>query len=407
MAITKGPLNGIRVLDMTQAHAGPFGTMLLGDLGAEIIKLETPTGDLIRLGDPQTNIFNYYVLALNRNKKSISLDIRGELGKKAFYDLVKKSDVVISNFRSDVPKRQGSDFETLKKINPRVIRCNISGYGETGPYTGYPAFDIIACGHSGILSISGDSVTQTPVIPGGIALADMMGGLFGVMSVLAALLNRDKDGKGVKAEASLLNSLITMQKVIFQRYFIDGKEPSFQGARHTLLPTYGIFHTKDGFLTLAPPTGDLKLLELADLDWMLEDPKFNNIVNIAINRDEFSKHFEEALRQKTTDEWIKILRDDNDIPSGPVLNYTQVVNDPQVLHNNVIKEMEIKGQKYKTIGSVFNIHGAIEGEPETAPDLGEHTEEILKNLLGYSDDLIKEIKLETEAAIPRLKARHQ
>ena len=213
MAITKGPLSGIRVIDMTQAHAGPFGTMLLSDLGAEIIKLEPPTGELMRFGDPNANLLNYYVVTLNRNKKSIALDIRSESGKKAFQELVKKSDVVISNFRADVPKRQGSDFETLIKINPGIIRCNISGYGETGPYTKYPAFDIIACGHSGILSISGDPETDTPVIPGGIAMADMLGGIYAVLHILAALINRDKDKKGVKADVSLLNSLILRQRV--------------------------------------------------------------------------------------------------------------------------------------------------------------------------------------------------
>ncbi|MDY6933561.1 MAG: CoA transferase [Spirochaetota bacterium] len=405
MAITKGPLSGVRIIDMTQAHAGPFGTMLLSDLGAEIIKLESPTGDLIRFGDPKVNIFNYYVLSLNRNKRSISLDLQGKLGKQAFYDLVKISDVVISNFRADVPRRQGSDFVTLKKINPQIIRCNITGYGETGPYTNYPAFDIIACGHSGILSISGDPKTNTPVIPGGIALADMMGGIYAAMSIIASLINRDRDGKGVKADVNLLDSLIFMQKVLFQNYFLGGNAPTLQGGRHIMLPTYGIFETKDGFITLSPPTGNFEMLELVGLGWMKDDPKYNNVINIFINNKEFTILLEEALRKKTTDEWLKILRDENDIPSGPVLYYSQVVNDPQVIHNDVIKEMEIKGEKYKTIGSIFNIHDSIEGEPETAPDLGEHTEDILKNLLSYSDDLIKEIMAETEAAIPRMAAR--
>ncbi|MDY6934753.1 MAG: CoA transferase [Spirochaetota bacterium] len=404
MAITKGPLSGIRIIDMSQAHAGPFGTMLLGDLGAEIIKLESPIGDMLRMGDPKVTILNYYILSLNRNKKSLVLDLGSKHGKQAFYDLVKKSDVVYSNFRADVPKRQGSDFDTLEEINPNIIRCNISGYGPTGPYIGYPSYDIIACGHSGILSISGDPKVNKPVIPGGIAMADMMGGIYGVMSVLAALINRAKDKEGLRVEVNLLDSLLLMQKAIFQHYFSFNQVPSFQGRRHTMLPTYGVFETSDGYLTIGPSDESL-LLRLAGLEWMLEDPKFNNTVNRILNGQEFTPLFEEAIRKKTTAEWVKIFRDENDIASGPVLNYEQVANDPQVSHNNMIKEMEIKGEKYKTIGTFFKMPGVIQGEPETAPDLGEHTEEILKNILGYSDDLIKEIKAENEAAIPRLQSR--
>jgi crotonobetainyl-CoA:carnitine CoA-transferase CaiB-like acyl-CoA transferase len=404
MAITNGPLSGIRVIDMSQAHAGPFGSMLLGDLGAEVIKLEPPTGDLIRFGDPNVTTFNYYVLSLNRNKKSIILDITSELGKKAFCDLVKKSDVVYSNFRAGVSKRQGSDYETLKKINPDIIRCNISGYGETGPYEAYPAYDIIACGHSGLLSISGDPETNKAVIPGGIAFADMMGGIFGALSVLSALISRDKDKKGAEANTNLLDSLIFMQKVMFQHFFTGGGEPGFQGNRHTILPTYGIFSTKDGNITLAPPTNDNLLIDVMGLGWMLEDPKFDNVVSRVLNKVEFTEIFEEKLLEKTTNEWLKIFRDENDIPSGPVLDYDDIANDPQVAHNEMVKEMELKGEKYKTIGSVFKFSDPIKGEAEPAPDLGQHTSEILKNILGYSDEIIKKIKIESDAAKSNMKS---
>ncbi|MDY6933672.1 MAG: CoA transferase [Spirochaetota bacterium] len=405
MAITKGPLSGIRIIDMSHAHAGPFGTMLLSDLGAEIIKLEPPTGDLMRFGMPtiEVNPLFFYILTLNRNKRSIILDITAEHGRKAFDELVKISDVVFSNFRSDVPKRQGTDYETLKKINPRIIRSNISGYGETGPYVKYPAFDIIACGHSGILSISGEPGSH-PIIPGGIAMADMMGGIFAVMSVLAALVNRDREGRGAKVESSLLNSLLIMQKVIFQNYFTTGEKPGLQGRRHHMLPTYGIFETKDSFITLGP-TDDSLLLKIVGLEWMLEDPKFSNMLDRLANVEEFTKHFEEALRQRTTDDWLKVIRDENNMASGPVLDYDQVANDPQVLKNEMITEIELKGKKYKTIASVFKMPGVIEGTPEPAPDHGQHTEEILKELLNYSDDMIQNIVEENKLGVWRMQER--
>lgn len=403
MSIRKAPLKGIRILDLTQAHAGPFGTMLLGDLGAEIIKIEPPTGDMLRFGEEKISPFLYYTLSLSRNKKSVVLDLTGELGKKAFYDLVRISDIVISNNRADVPKRQGTDYDTLKKINPGIIRCNITGYGETGPYTHYPSYDIIACGQSGILSLSGEP-GKAPVIPGGVAMADMAGGTFGAFSVLAALVKRAGDGKGAKIEINLLDSLLLLQQVMFQNYFRTGDAPGRQGNRHIMVSPYGIYPTKDGFMTIGPSDAN-KVIKLVGLEWMLSDERFKDTHSRILNRPAFDKHLEEALLKKTTEEWIRILREENDIACGPVLDYNQVVNDPQVRHNNMIWEMEVHGEKYETIGSIFKMPGEIEGEPDPPPDLGEHTTEILKNLLSYSDERLEAVLKENESALPRLKER--
>ncbi|MDY6933562.1 MAG: CoA transferase [Spirochaetota bacterium] len=410
MSITQGPLKGIRVIDMTHAHAGPFGTMLLGDLGAEIIKLEPPPGEMMRMGEKKVSLTSYYFTGLNRNKKGLVLDLKGELGRKAFHELVKKSDIVYSNLRAGVPTRQGTDFETLSKINPRIIRCNISGYGETGPCRSYPSFDIIACGHSGILSVSGDPKTNTPVIPGGIALADMMGGIFGTMSVLAALFKRNRDDKGVKIEFNLLNGLMVMQQVLFQNYFLTGNNPPLQGQRHSTTAAYGIFDTKDGHITLAPvkQTDKETLLKLIGLEKLLNDPKFKTREDMIMNRIELNEHIEKALLKRNTDEWVKLFRDENDIPCGPVLNYDQIITDPQVLHNKMFIEMELRGERYKTIGTIFKLSNEselIQGTPDPPPDLDEHTDEILQSLLGYSDETIKAIRAESEAAIPIWKAR--
>ena len=402
MAI-KGPLTGIRVLDMTQAHAGPFGTMLLGDLGAEIIKIESPLGDLLRLGEKKMSPFLYYTLSLNRNKKSLVLDLSSDEGKKVLYDLVKISDVVISNARAGVPERQGTDFDTLKKINPEIIRCNISGYGETGPYKDYPSYDIIACGQSGILSLSGEP-GRAPVIPGGVAFADMCGGIFGVFSVMAALIQRNNTKKGMKVETNLLDILLLMQQVMFQSYFLSNNPPGPQGNRHIMISPYGVYPTKDGYLTLGPSDANL-VISLVGLEWMLKDEKFAELGNRMANRVEFDQHFEKALLEKTTDEWLKILRDENDIACGPVVTYDKVVNDPQVKHNDMIKEMEVHGEKYKTIGSIFKMGENIQGDAEVPADLGQHTEEIIRDLLGYSQEKTDEIIKLNDESISRLKKK--
>jgi crotonobetainyl-CoA:carnitine CoA-transferase CaiB-like acyl-CoA transferase len=326
-----------------------------------------------------------------------------EHGKKAFYDLVRISDVVISNNRAGVPKRQGTDFETLKKINPGIIRCNLSGYGETGPCSNFPSYDIIACGHSGILSLSGGP-GRTPVIPGGVALADMAGGTFAAFSVLAALMKRTRDGKGMNVETNLLDCLLLIQQTMFQNYFLTGKVPGLQGSRHFMVSPYGIYDTKEGFLVIGAGNPN-NVLKLVGFEWMLSDERFKDPTSRLSNLKEFNEFFEEKLLKKTADEWVKLLRDENDIACGPVKNYDQVVNDPQVLHNNMIREMELHGERYKTIGSIFKFPGEIEGTPEPPPDLGEHTEEILRNLMCYSDMQIKEILSENEAALERLKKK--
>ncbi len=403
MTLKNGPLSGVRVIALTQALSGSFGTMLLGDLGAEIIKLEPPTGDLLRFGKKKVDRSLYYTLALNRNTKSLVLDLGSAKGLEAFYGLVKISDVVISNYRAGVTKRLGTDFDTLKKINPKIIRTNITGYGETGPYSNFPSFDIVACGHSGILSLSGEK-GRPPVIPGGIPLADMMGGIFGAFSVLTGLVKRNGSGKGMQLDTNLLDCLILLQQTLFQNYDLTGEVPGHQGNRHQMVSPYGIYETKDGYLTIGPADPD-EVVKLVGLEWTLSDEKFKDLQARLDHQEEFDNLIEEKLKQKKSDEWIRILRDENDIACGPILDYAQAIKDPQIKHNKMIWNMELRGEKYKTVGSLFKIPETVEGTPEPPPDMGAHTEEILKNLLGYSDGRVKEILLENNQAVPRLKER--
>ena len=389
MAITKGPLKGIRIIDLSQNQSGPFGSMLLGDLGAEVIKVEPSQGDAARNGKKELDLEDYCMLGLNRNKKSLVLDITSSHGQKAFFKLVKTSDVVYSNFRPEILKKLGLDFETLKKHNPGVIQCNISGFGKEGPYKNLPDEGLFVSGYTGVLSLSGEE-DKLPVIPGGVALAEMSAGIFATLSILAALIHQNKEKKGIEIDANLFNSLLTMEKIFFQNMFATSVIPGLQGRRHHLMTTYGIFSTKDGYITIGP-SDDIKLTDLVGLEWMKSDPKFDSTFNRMVNKAEFTEHFEKRLLTKSTSEWLKIIRDDNDLAAGPVLNYEQISNDPQIRENQIIKEMELKNKKYKTVGSIFNMPGVIEGKAESAPDLGQHTEEILKNILDYSDEQIGEI----------------
>ncbi len=403
MTITKGLLSGVRILDLTQALAGPFGTMLLGDLGAEIIKIEPPSGDLLRMGEAKISPSSYYFTSVSRNKKSVILDIQSESGLEAFYDLAKISDVVVSNYRAGVVQRQKTDFETLKKINPGIIRCNLSGYGESGPCSGYPSYDIIACGESGILSLSGEP-GQTPIIPGGIPMADISGGILSAFMILAALFRRDKTGRGIKLEPNLLDSLLLYQQLFIQTYLMTGEEPGLQGKRHRLVFPYGIYTTKGGFMTIGPADTDL-IIKLVGLEWMFEDSKFKTHEARKTNRQEFETYFEKALLAKTTDQWIELLRDNNDIACGHVKSYEQLSKDPQIIHNNMICEMEINGEKYRTLKSIFRIPDEFEGTPDQPPDLGENTMEILKDHLQYSDDKIDKILADNKEAMSKGKLR--
>lgn len=388
----RGPLNSVRILDLSQAHAGPYGSQILGDLGAEVIKIEPPRrGDIARALSPNIRGEGYYTLALNRNKKSVALDLYTESGKEAFHDLVGVSDVVFDNFKTGVTKRLGVDFETLKKINPEIISCSITGYGPSGPYKSRSALDDIVQGIAGSMSLLGDADGSPlrPVIP----IADLSGGFFGAMGVVVALYKRQKTGGGVKVEVNLLECTMSLMSNHFQMYFLSGKPPQLQGKRHPAAPL-GVFQTRNGYMTLGISWPNIA--HLLNKSWLLEDPRFATKEKRLANKRELEGIMEEAFLEKDTEEWLGLF-EKNDIMAGPINSLDAVEQDPHVIHNETIINMDhpLCGP-IKAVATPIHIENAIYGQHEPPATLGQHTDEVLKSLLGYSDEKMKNLREEGE-----------
>lgn len=394
-----GPLTGIRVLDLSQAAAGPYGSMILGDLGAEIIKIESHEGDLARrMAGPQHKGESYYYLAVNRNKKSIILNLRTKTGKEAFCDLVKVSDVVWDNFRAGVPERLHIDFDSLKKINPRIVCCSLTGFGPSGPYRDRPSFDIIGLAVSGILGITGEP-GRTPVRPGP-PLGDQALAVFGVIGVISALYQRERTGKGQKVDVSMLDSCLSFMVFNLVYYLVGGRVLGREGSRHLSVVPYGVFNTKKGYLALAPSWP--RIARVVGADWMLDDPRFATTELRLKNRDLLEGTIQERLLQAEAADWVELMKVE-DTPAAVVNDESQVVTDPQVLHNKMLFNLKHPlGGEVKMIGNPVKMPGLIDEESyeeayTAPPTLGQHLPQVLREVLGYSQEKIDKLMAEEKA----------
>ncbi|MGB2798904.1 MAG: CoA transferase [Dehalococcoidia bacterium] len=393
----KGPLTGSRILDLSQAHAGPYGSQMLGDMGAEVIKIETPMGDMLRF--PGTPDGGYYIKALARNKKGIVLDLHTKTGKEAFYDLVKIADVVYDNFRVGVMKRLGADYETLKTLNPTIISVSITGYGASGPYSQYPSFDDIAQAMSGMSSLCGEPGGAP--MRSGAAVADVCAGIFSSYGVVLALLQREKTGEGCRVEVNLLDTCMALLDNMFQFYFAYGNMPPAQGTKHPLTPLLGYFKCKDGYIALGP--GWPRICRVINREWMMEDPRFATQGDRMMNKKDLEQEIEEALMEANVEDWLELMRVE-DIPAGPVNTLDKVIEDPQVIHNKAVVEMEHPAYgKMRAVDCPIKMPGSISGEYTPPPILGEHTEEVLREILNYSDEKIEALKKEQEENFEEMK----
>ncbi|MBI5967008.1 MAG: CoA transferase [Deltaproteobacteria bacterium] len=389
------PLRGVRILDLSQALAGPYGAQILGDLGAEVIKIEPlGEGDHSRTMPPYfVNGFSAYFLGFNRNKKSLTLNLKSPEGKRIFFELVKKSDIVFDNFRPGVRERLGIDYEACKKVNPRIISCSLSGFGQNGPYRDRPALDLIIQAMGGAMSFTGEE-GRDPVRMG-LPMGDLAGGLFAVQGILAALYQREKSGVGQNIDISMLDCQIALLTYRVQYYFIGGEVPVPIGSGHASGVPIRAFKARDGKFVAIDAVVERLWLAFCDAighPELKEDPRYNSRVKRYENRAELYRLVEEAFLTKTRDGWMKIFVEKG-VPAGPVYNLDEAVADPQVLHREMIREIDhpVCG-KLKVTGNPIKMSESHEEAFSPQPALGEHNEEILGKLLGYSPQAIEELK---------------
>ncbi|MGQ9695304.1 MAG: CaiB/BaiF CoA transferase family protein [Thermodesulfobacteriota bacterium] len=388
------PLEGIKVLDLTRLLPGPYGTMLLGDLGAEVIKIEEPEqGDYARWNPPQINGIGSRHLLLNRNKKSITLNLKKPAGKEIFLKLVQdNADVLIEQFRPGVMDRLGLGYKDLEKINQRLIYCSLTGFGQNGPYQNVAGHDINYIGLGGILGITGEK-DGPPVIPG-IQIADLVGGgLYAVIGILTALVAREKTGRGQYIDISMLDGVVSLVPDAAALYFAEGRAPG-RGERRLTggLPQYQVYRTKDGkYLAV----GALEEKFWANLcrgmgkpEWADKVPQENDP-----HCAEIKKEMAEIFLTKTRQEWIDLLMF-QDTCLAPVLTLEETFQDPQVRDRNMLVEINHpRAGKIKQIGIPIKF-SATPGEVSApAPEIGEHTEEILKKL-GYAEEKVEQLRQE-------------
>lgn len=388
-----GPLEGIKILSLARALAGPFTTMLLCDLGAEVIKIEDPrTGDIARWNGPFIQGISSYFLSINRGQKSLTLDLRQEKAKKIIFNLAQKVDILVENFRPGVMDRLGFNYRAIAQQNPRIIYASVSGFGQTGPYAQRPAFDMIAQGLGGAISITGEA--GRPPVRVGFSIGDIGAALFGAVAILAALQEREKSGKGQWVDVAMVDSQVALCENAFARYLATGDIPQPLGTRHPLLTPFQIFPTKDGSLVLITVREEewQKFCRLAGREDLLADPRFQSHKDRIANYSVFEPLMNEILKSKTTREWMDIL-EPGEIMCGPVNNIAQVANDPHIRAREMIVEVEHpRVGKLKVVGTPMKFSRTPCRVKGASPDLNAQAEEILSGYLGMSLEEIEDLR---------------
>jgi CoA:oxalate CoA-transferase len=389
-----GPLKGIRVIDLSWVLSGPFATMVLADLGADVIKVERPgTGDLARRNGPFIDGLSSYFMSINRGKRSITLDLSKPRGKEILLALVERADILVENFVPGTMKRLGLDYEVLKEHNPRLIYASISGFGQTGPYAQRPALDVIVQGMAGTLSITGEP--DGPPVRVGTSIGDITASLFAVIGILAALQERQVSGRGQALDISMLDSQVAILENAIARYFATGQVPRRLGTRHPVTTPFQAFRTRDGYIVVAVMDDQWPLFckAIGRVD-LLEDERFKSGYSRTQHYHLLEPIFNEAMLKKTSQEWLEELSALG-IPCGPVNSIDRVVEDPQVVHRGMIKEVPHKRLgRVKVVNSPIKLSRTPPEVERPAPDLGEHTEEVLKELLGMGDEELSALRAE-------------
>ncbi|VCU62063.1 L-carnitine dehydratase/bile acid-inducible protein F [Tritonibacter mobilis] len=374
------PLHGIRVVDLTRVLSGPFCSMLLGDMGAEVIKIESPSGDPVRGQGHHKNGFSWYFAGFNRNKKSVVLDLYSDEGHADLARLIKTADVLVENFRPGVLAKMGFSQERLDELNPRLVVASVNGFGSKGPYTDRPAFDFIAQAMSGFMSVNGPE-GEAP-LRAAQPVTDLVAGLYTAFGVVSALHGRNRDGRGQAVETSMVNGVLSMMAYLASEHFVTGENPQRTGNDHPLVAPYGLYDTADGQIAIAPSNDQVlqRLLTEIGLAELLEDPRFDSNAKRFERRDELHGILDAALASDTQENWI-IRLNRAGVPTGKIQTLKDVFEDPQIK----AQEMSIDvphGDRgdVRMLGFPVKLSRTPCEVRLPAPELGEHTEEVLSAL---------------------------
>ena len=388
---------GVRVLDLSRMLAGPYGSMLLADMGAEVIKVEEPDGgDPMRVMGPPflPDGESAYFLSINRNKKSVALDLTKPAGRQVFLDLAAEADVVWENFRPGVMERLGLAYAALARVNPRLVMCSISAYGQDGPYRDWPAFDLALQAMGGAMSVTGED--GRPPVRMGLPMGDLAGGMFGAFAVAGALFRRERTGRGAHVDLSLLDCQVSLLTYMAQYFWTDGRVPHPLGSGHASVVPYGALATRDGHLIVAIFAekfwaGFCGAVERAE--WV-RDARFAANRDRVAHRAELMALIEPRFRELTTDEWLHRLHAAG-VPAAPILAVDRVLDDPQVRHRRMVVELEHpRHGALATLGTPIKVDGALEAPLAPPARLGEHTEIVLRELLKYPAERIDALRRE-------------
>lgn len=388
----KEALQGLKLIDLTRVRSGPSAVRQFADWGADVIKVETPdsidgSGDLggIREGSDFQN--------LHRNKRSITLNLKSKDGVKILKELIKNADILVENFRPNVKKRLGINYEILKNINSRLIYASISGFGQSGPYSDLPGFDQVAQGMGGLMSVTGYAGKGPLRV--GIPVADLSAGLHCALGILTALYERERSGLGQHVSASLLESQVAMLDFQASRYLVSEEVAGQTGNDHPTMAPMGAFKTKDGYINIAS-TGEAmwrRLCNVLEIRESLDDKDFEDDAARTKNRKKLTTIITKALSKNTNHEWIKKFNKIS-IPCGPINNIKEVFNDPQIIHSKIAQTVvHPKLGKIKLVGQAMKLSRTPSKLKSAAPDKGEHTNTILKEL-GYDKESIEKFKME-------------
>jgi CoA:oxalate CoA-transferase len=384
-------LEGITVLDFSRQLAGPFCTMILCDLGARVIKVESPKGDPARISGPFINNVSCYFTSINRGKESICINLKHPEAKEIILQLARNADILVENFRPGVMKRLGLDAESIRNVNQTIIYVSCTGFGNSGPFSNRPAYDIIVQAMGGIMSVTGQQGGRPTRV--GVSQADMIAGLYAVISILASLFHRNVKRKGNDIDVSMLDCQLSLMWHPLATWCATEKDPVLIGNSHPAIVPFDTYTCKDGEIAIACGPEDQwweRLCSVIGLSYLVKEPSFSSLEQRIMHRDEITDILNNTFKKKLVSEWEELLIA-NDIPCSKVNKVSDLLQCPQIVHRNSIQELEQKGLgTLKIPGVPFKVDGKNFEVTHPAPSIGQHTKEILINFTDFSEAEIQQ-----------------